>query len=460
MSALDVFVSSGFVPAPWTLVEGIERIGAGELLRWRDGTTARERYYDIPTDLVEADLTTRIGTLRDTLFESVSERVTDPDHTAVLLSGGVDSMLLLAIASRVAGRPIRSFTFRYAGYEGPLNEGRQAAACARHVGSPHEEIVVDPLLVPDRLGTLLDNFGEPFSLGIHTAMIDQIAGTGVRDLLSGSASDSTYCEGQVINADRFARLSRPLRAAVRAGTWTLKRADDARMRRTAGAHLPVIGGLTSALHGGIWTARTSLNYHEGDWALRRVLRSELYHDRGLLDRALERRHELFRTEADRVAGLPLLSAARVLECRNFDAEIMYAWNLNSTRPWNLTLRAPYASREVLEGRMRFLPTVEGKPDVRAVAAELLPREMAYAPKVHQAIPLSSWLRGPLRPFISDVLGADRLRAVGTFEPRAVRSLLDAHMEGRADNGWGLWTLTLATLWQERLAGDRWLENAA
>ena len=112
----------------------------------------------------------------------------------------------------------------------------------------------------------------------------------------------------------------------------------------------------------------------------------------------------------------------------------------------------YAARTVLEPRLRLRP-LDNKPDVRALAAELLPTELAYAPKVHQAVPIAHWLRGPLRPFLTETLDPDRLIALGVFNPTTVTRMIHAHDTHHADNAWGLWTILSLTLWQQQLLDE-------
>ncbi len=449
LDAVDAYVSSGYVPPPWTLTTGIEKLGAGELVRWQCNTLRRERYHIVPVGLDDDSVFDRTELLRASLTESVRRAVCDVSRTGVLLSGGVDSMLALALATRVTGEAPRSYTFRYEGYDGKLNEGTRAAACAAHVGSEHREVVVEPLEIQRMLPSLLDNFGEPFSLGIHTSMLEQVAADGVTTVLTGSSSDSAGIEGQVVNAQRYLDLGPVARAAVRGATWIGKRADDTWCRHTAGGHLGAVGGLVSALHGGIYTARTARTYHAGDWANRSPLRRHLYQDGALFDRTRQARRSLFESQASYIDGLPMMSAARVTECLQFDAEIMHMWNLNATRPLGLVGHDIYAARSVLEPRLRLRP-LDDKSDVRALASELLPADLAYAPKLHQAVPIAHWLRGPLRPFLAEVLDPDRLTTLGLFDPTTVTRMLRTHDDQRADNAWGLWTIVSLTLWQEQL----------
>jgi asparagine synthase (glutamine-hydrolysing) len=78
---------------------------------------------------------------------------------------------------------------------------------------------------------------------------------------------------------------------------------------------------------------------------------------------------------------------------------------------------------------------------------MLPPDVAARGKTGFGLPLAAWFRGELRTFAHEVLLEDRARARGLFRADAVRTLLDEHEAGRADNGHRLWTLVMLELWQ-------------
>ena len=98
--------------------------------------------------------------------------------------------------------------------------------------------------------------------------------------------------------------------------------------------------------------------------------------------------------------------------------------------------------------MRLPRREKGKLHFRKLAARLMPRHMAYAPKVFQAAPLGHWFRGPLRDLLHDRLAPERIRANGSFDADRVSEVLEQHVSGEADHPWLLMMLLTITVWQE------------
>ena len=93
----------------------------------------------------------------------------------------------------------------------------------------------------------------------------------------------------------------------------------------------------------------------------------------------------------------------------------------------------------------------GKVLFKKLAARLLPTSIVQRPKRGFAIPVASWLRGPLRDMAGDLLAPERIRRQGLFEPTAVQALLHEHLERRANHRKPLFTLLMFQLWHDRWA---------
>jgi len=450
VEAFDYFVATGYVPSPWTLTKGHHRLGPGEIAAWHGGVTDVKRYFQLTSQPPPDDGAGRYDVLTERLPSAVRRRVLDIDKTGVLLSGGVDSAVLLALVRQEFGEAPPSFTFRYDKYSGRLNEGDAAKRVAAAMGSQHSEILVDPARIPEQLPRWLDVFGEPFSYGLHSIMLQPIADTGVTDLLSGSGADALYLDGQGLNALRYLRLPvmarKSLAAASRAGI-TLERAWT---RRTAGRTLPLVGRYALTIHGGIWSARTGLTFNTSDSAIRYVVRRGLYRDPSSADLGRTSRRALLGREAELLAGESQDVRLRLMELRFFDADHMHNWNLHAARAHNMAIRSPFAARDLLEAWVKYPATERNKPDIRRLAASLLPESVTGAPKVYQSAPIHDWLRGPLHDWVRDVLHPSNLAKSGIFDGAATSDLISTHMSGRRDIGWAIWNLTVATIWHEGL----------
>jgi asparagine synthase (glutamine-hydrolysing) len=405
-----------------------------------------ERYYRLHPEEPERVDQTQVQLLAQELPRAVGRRIRNIDETGVLLSGGVDSMLLLAVIASECGTAPRSFTFRYERYTGTLNESPRAKRCAAHVGSQHEELPVDPVRIPAQLPELLEVFGEPFSLGLHTAMLGALADRGVADLLTGSGADTGNLDGQGLNAVRFTGLPAGMRAVVAAGSQAVHILDENWRARHQGRPLPFVGRLSSALAGGIWTAHTKLPWITTSWAMPAGLRRRIYRVPTIAAKAEAARDGLLARETDEAQGEALELSVAINDSRFFDGDLMQMWNLHSGRAHGLAIRTPFLSFPLLSRRLSYDVAEGGKEATRQFAATLLPEDLARAPKNYQAVPINEWLRGPLLPFVRERLEPATLGRTGLFDTKFVGSLLDAHINGKVDLGWALWMLAQVSLW--------------
>jgi asparagine synthase (glutamine-hydrolysing) len=209
--ALDAFLACGCVPAPWTFVEGINKVPPGHVLTCERGKTPTCRYlwhHHNPSRMLN-DSEVAKEQLGDLYAQALRRHYTPGVRTGVLLSGGVDSKLIVAGLVRLLGVPgdtIDTFTFRYAEYEGKYNELELAEQAARYFGTRHHEITVRPVEIPNNLEHMLRCFEEPFTYGLHSFMLADAIKAGVKVLFTGTGPDSWYLEDLESLALRYAQL--------------------------------------------------------------------------------------------------------------------------------------------------------------------------------------------------------------------------------------------------------------
>jgi asparagine synthase (glutamine-hydrolysing) len=209
-AALDVqglshLLSFGFVPAPWTLRRGIAQLAPGECVWLRSGETARPARWTPPPGPREPRLAGDVASLsvalEEVLSASVRSHLVSDVPVGVLLSGGVDSSTIAALAARHAGR-IETFSVVHTD---PAYDERDAArAVANAIGSRHHEIEFsDAPLSQDELDLLVDHHGDPFADGSSLAVLrlSREMRRHVTVALSGDGGDEVFA-----GYPRFAQL--------------------------------------------------------------------------------------------------------------------------------------------------------------------------------------------------------------------------------------------------------------
>ena len=215
--ALEAFLAFNSVPAPYSIFTGTRKLPAGHLLVWEDGETRVERYArPVPAEVRDEDSAELAEELRARLRDSVRAHLIADVPVGVLLSGGVDSSLLAALAAQESGEAVHTFSIGFE--ERSFDELDDARSVASMYGTRHEELTLRPdaaLLLP----RLAETFDEPFadSSALPTYLVSELAARHVKVALSGEGGDELFGGYYTYAADllalrvgRFAPGVRPL----------------------------------------------------------------------------------------------------------------------------------------------------------------------------------------------------------------------------------------------------------
>jgi asparagine synthase (glutamine-hydrolysing) len=438
LDALEAFLATNCVPTPLSIFREIRKLQPGHILTWQDGTVALERYArpgplpvraDDEADLVEE--------CRARLRDSVRAHLVADVPVGVLLSGGVDSGALAALASEESSEPVRTFSIGFE--ESSFNELDGARAVSERYGTRHRELVLRPdaaLLLP----ALADAFDEPFadSSALPTYLVSQLAAEDVKVALSGEGGDELfggyYTYAADLLAERFGRVAALTRPVVERLPSSTRRASfDYRAKRfVRAAQLP------------------PLERHEG-WKqiFSADARAELTGRRHPSDPLALERARFAETE-----GFDLLTRLQDVDLGGYLVDDLLVKTDRASMAWSLETRVPFLDTAVsnfafsLPARWK-VRGLEKKRLLRKAVEPLLPREVVQGRKRGFSIPAAAWLRGELEPFARETLSAGTLRRQGYLQPKAVAGVLDRHLSGREDLSRQLWGLLAFTLWYER-----------
>ena len=442
LDALEAFLAFNSIPAPYSIFREIRKLPAGHLLVWEeDGRVAVERFArpapEAADRLREDDEAELIEELRARLRDSVRAHLLSDVPVGVLLSGGVDSAALVALAAQESGDPVHTFTIGFA--ERSFDERADARRVAERYGTDHHELLVRPdpaLLLP----ALAEAFDEPFadSSALPTYLVSELAARHVKVALSGEGGDElfggyhTYAADLL--ADRLAPLARLARPVVeRLPTSTSKASFDYRAKRfVRAAHLPPL----ERHHG--WKEIFSTD-----------ARAELTGRDAGFDPV-----DVYRARYRETDGADELARLQDVDLGVYLVDDLLVKTDRASMAHSLEARVPFLD-PVVTNLALALPTrhkVRGlskKVLLRKAVAPLLPHEVVHGRKRGFSIPAAAWLRGELEPFARETLSADTLRRQGFFRPETVTRLVDEHVAGVEDRSRQLWGLLAFTLWYER-----------
>jgi asparagine synthase (glutamine-hydrolysing) len=444
--ALESFLAFNSIPAPHTIFREVRKLLPGHLLL-ADGSSVEIQRFARPRP-ADADSVRRENArelaheLRDRLRDSVRAHLVSDVPVGVLLSGGVDSAALAALAAEES--PGRISTFSIGFEEQSFNELDAARLVAEHYGTDHHELVVRPDAT-ELLPRLAEVFDEPMadSSALPTYLVSELASKHVKVAMSGEGGDELFGGYYTYVADMLAPRVGPLAAALRPvvdrlPSSTEKVSFDYKAKRFArGAKLP------------------PLERHHA-W-------KEIFSDEARAELSVAHRNDgfhpldVYRHRFAETEGAELLGRLQDVDLGIYLVDDLLVKTDRASMAHSLEARVPYLDAEVADLALS-LPTslkVRGfskKRLLRRAVAPLVPREIVRGRKQGFSIPAAAWLRGDLEPFARDVLSPEAVKRQGILRPEAVRAVLDAHVEGREDLSRQLWGLLSLTLWFERYGG--------
>lgn len=454
--AVDNVLANGFVPAPLTMVKAIRKLTAGCAATVCDGRIAITRFDPAPPrEVADLDAAATTAALGERLAVASARRAPPDEPVGVLLSSGVDSKLILGALMRVPGRDpatVHTFTYRYAGYEGGWNEGAPAREAAAYFGAVHREIEFGPAFVADNFDRMLWAYGDPFTYGMHSFLLDPILEAGVRRVFTGAGADGWY-QGRRERRAKQIRDASPLAVAALSATTAAAGAVASLL-----SPLPRLNryaeGLAWRLDEYDWLAGTGIPWRSGASILPARHRRRLYRDPTLAARGGAVGAALFADAAAPVAGYRDEVRFPFVHLRYFVAEAAHQWYAACTRASGLRFEHPFFDDDMIDLLFSLPRPSADKRDLRRLAETMMPPEMANVPKVAQTAPIRQWFRGPLRDFLCDGLARERLLRHGLFDPRGVERLLGQHLRGEMNHEWRLWGVLAVTRWHELVLDGR------
>ena len=438
LAALDAYLALGYVPGTRSGLLGVSRVPPGSLLVVEDARIRTERYWTPHVAQEPASDEEWLDRVRTEVTAAVRRRLASDVPLGALLSGGIDSSVVVAVMAAASSEPVRTFTVGFS--DDAYDERRWAQAIADRYGTRHDEVV----LAPDAAATLprlAAAFDEP--LGDEAALplylICEAARREVTVALVGDGGDESFA-----GYERYAAMGladRVPATAARAGSRLLRSLPSrSRERRSTAARAARFLEAAAVPRGeryGQLMQVFSLAQRAALWGDDARAEIGVLVSPGLLLGAVDR---------GGIAGLQRLDLETYLP-----ADLLPKSDIASMAH-SLELRSPLLDHRVVELGLSLPDRLkqrgrEGKLALRRAFADLLPEDVAARGKSGLGVPLAAWFRGELNGFARDVLLGATARSRGRLRDDAVERLLVEHESGRADNGQRLWALVMLELWQ-------------
>jgi len=444
LSGLDCYLSLNYVPAPWTLVDGVEKVLPGQWVEWRDGKLRAEAYWRLPSSTSgHWTLDSAREELDSLLQQSVREHLVSDVPLGVWLSGGIDSSTILHYAATASSARLKTFSISFRGRS--FDETNYVQQAVRHYGTDHEQLDLNP---EQDLRGAIEEFAyysdEPSADAgaLPVWFLSKLCKTRTTVALSGEGADELFAGYLTYRANRIARYIRALPSS------------SVRLVLSALRHWPVSDEkisfeyqLKRLLNGSLMSPEWAHVYWNGtfsDAEKQSLLWTELP---GALD-------GMFADLRQELPGNDDLAPYLTFDQKYYLPDDILVKSDRMSMAHSVEVRPPYLDHRIVE----FAATLPASLKIRGsrqkfllkdVMKDKLPAAILHRKKVGFDIPAHEWLRGPLRSLLLDTLNTGLSEYPELFRSEAIQSHLRSHLERRVNIGYHLWGLMILFLWMTK-----------
>ena len=440
--ALQDFLSLNYVPAPRTLVQGIEKLPAGNYLEWQGGEVRVTAYWQLrfapDHTITEGDA---VAELDDLLRRAVKEELVSDVPLGVWASGGVDSSVLVHYAAE-SGAKLKTFSMAFESKS--CDESPYFRQIAQRYGTDHHEFELTARAeVMDAVHDFATYSDEPGADAgaLPVWFLSKMSRAHVTVALSGEGGDELFGGYMTYQADRLARPVRKLPRALRRGALAA-----ARLLPVSNAKIGFEYKLKRWLEGSLLHPDEAHLFWNGSFSLeqkQRLLGGQASdHLRALYD------------------GIPapdqlgFVNRYLLADQRYYLQDNLLCKVDRMSMAHSLEVRPPLLDHRIVEFAARLpehfkVRGSQGKWILKRAMRGKLPKEILNRSKAGLDIPAHEWFRGPLAPLFTDTVTPAAVRATGIFSEGAVAELMRDHKEKRINAGYQLWGLLTLFLWMKR-----------
>lgn len=434
--ALDLYVNRGYVPAPFSIFQGIQKLEPGSIVSVssknyisKDYDTS---YYWSLENIIENIEARRftgsplqaVSELEELLKNSIAQQCQSDVPLGAFLSGGVDSSTVVAIMQSLEKNPVHTFSIGF--NEINYDESRYAKLVSNHLKTKHTEFIVTPKDALSVIPALPWIYDEPFAdpSQIPTILLSRLASQFVKVSLSGDGGDELF--GGYSRYDDITRLLSRLERVPK-------------FIRSVGGSLFLSGSYRQAL-------------------------SELDIDSFYAFSNKQWKNHSNLVIKDSSLKKTQTKISKLIRCPQ--EKMMYADSLGylpndilvkvdrASMSCGLETRAPLLDHRVIEYAWSLpysIKAYSGTPKwpLKQVLYKYVPNNLIDRPKMGFGIPLGDWLRGPLRKWAEDLLDESKIKQQGFFEAAPILKEWELHISGKKDRHYGLWTILMFQAWLEQ-----------
>jgi asparagine synthase (glutamine-hydrolysing) len=430
--AVHRFLTFLYLPGDMTLLKGIRKLEPGHYLIVKQNQVSIHQYWDLQFSRGSdaENFQEKCVELEQLVRRTVKDYIISDVPVGVLLSGGVDSTVVLSCAVAETTKRISTFTIGFGGQEFD-DERPFAKMAATRFGTDHHEITISPDDFAGFLPTYVRHMEEPVceapAIALH--FVAKLARERVKVVLSGEGGDEAFGGYQtyrnLVMLERLKKTAGPFKNLLSAGM--------ARMGGINGFHrfrkyAPLFKTpLTAYYFSRVSTPFSYFNSRREELCTREFLH-------GINGNNEELIAGLFRRIDGQTANQPELNRMLYVDTKTWLPDDLLIKADKMTMANSLELRVPLLDHPVLEFAAG-LPSsfkVKGlvtKRILKGAFKDRIPHEIIRRRKTGLPVPLERWMRDDLRDYVDEILLDDRSLNRQYFHKSGIERLLKENAKG-------------------------------
>lgn len=407
-NAIVQYLHLGYIPAPNTIYNEVRKFEQGSMMLISAKQTEKSRWWNIDSRVVTSKVISNkheaLELIDELLNDSVRQQLKNNVPLGALLSGGIDSSLVTAVAAKHSDKPIDTFCIRFENSR--YDESIWAARIARHIGTKHHEFTVTAKEAIEYLPVMINQYDEPYgdTSAIPTMLVSKFASECVTVALSGDGGDELFHGyGSYLWANRldktYIKLLNPfIRTALKAGNDKCKRVAEMFRRSTSP-------------ESNIFSQEQSLfSYHE----LHKILSNPQFEiwkpDINVFERNI--------SAAERQAIFDMLY---------YLPDDLLIKTDRGGMLFGLDIKPPLLDFRMVELALKIDPNLKikdgkGKYLLRKLLNKYIPEDFTNRPKHGFSMPLEEWMRNELKETFAYYLSSEVVNRYNIFNCKEVRKL--------------------------------------
>ena len=461
VESLGYFLKYGYIPAPHSVFKGIFKLPAAHLLTMKSASekVSAECYWPLVRDfgrngshVFQGSYEEAQEQLDQMLRKSVRGQMISDVPLGAFLSGGIDSSVVVAMMQAQSTRPVKTFTIGFE--EAGFNEAESAREVARHLHTDHTDLILtagEAQAIVPMLGQMFD---EPFADAsqIPTFAVSRLARKQLTVSLSGDGGDELFAgyRHYAVSAGRLNRMNKIPALARRLAAGGARVISERGWDRVF--NLVAARGNASGFkihkYASLWGDDDVMSQYD-------LINSRWFAPenvvRGLSN---DSRSETYGRNARGTNDLDLIERMAVADLNQYLPEDILVKLDRTSMAVSLESRVPLLDHDVVAFALSLPLKYKrsngtGKIVLRKVLEKYVPREMIDRPKKGFSVPISQWVRGPLREWAEDLFQKNRTQRADLLDQEVIGDKWREHLTGRRDNSELLWPVLMFESWAQK-----------